>query len=213
MGCSRSGFDSRQPDRIVYMEIKQEQIDRLEGMLKQNKTLQAILERADSLDLPNWYLGAGCISQTVWNILHGFDPEHAIKDYDLVYYDTSDISYEGEDAYVQKAKELFSDLPVALDIINEARVHLWVEKKFGYKIDQYKSVEEAISTWPTTITCVGVRYGKDGKFKVYATYGLDDIFTMVLRPNKKIITEEIYMKKVSKWTKTWPMLTVIGWNE
>jgi len=194
------------------MEINQDQIDRLGEILKANKTLQAILQRADSLGMSNWYLGAGCISQTVWNILHGFEPESSIKDYDLVYYDATDTSYAGEDVYVQKGKELFSDLPAALDIINEARVHLWIEKKHGYKIAQYKSVEDAISTWPTTITCVGVRY-EDGKLKVYATFGLDDVFNMVLRPNKKIVTEEVYMNKVKKWTKTWPKLTVIGWNE
>lgn len=192
--------------------IDQEQIDRLEEMLKKNKTLQVILDRAGSLGMPDWYLGAGCISQTVWNILHGFDPEHAIKDYDLVYYDASDTSYEAEDVFVQKAKELFKDLPVAIDLINEARVHLWIEKKFGYGIDQYKSVEEAISTWPTTITCVGITRS-NGKMRVYATFGLTDVFNMVLRPNKKLVTEEVYMKKVQKWTKVWPKLRVVEWNE
>jgi hypothetical protein len=193
-------------------EVSKDQIDRLEEMLKKNKTLWIVLERADSLGMSNWYLGAGCISQTVWNILYGFDPEYAIKDYDLVYYDASDISYEGENRVVQAAKELFKDIPVAIDIINEARVHLWIEKKAGYKIDQYKSTEEAISSWPTTITCVGVNY-TGGKLHVYAPYGLDDVFNMVLRPNKKIATEEVYMDKVKKWTKIWPKLAVIGWDE
>lgn len=193
-------------------KIDQAQIDRLEEMLKQNKTLQIILDRAGSLGMPNWYVGAGCISQTVWNILHGFDPEQNIKDYDLVYYDASDISYEAEDIFVQKAKKLFEGFPVVIDLINEARVHLWVEKKFGYAIDQYQSVEEAISTWPTTITCVGVRRN-NGVTQAYATFGLDDVFNMVLRPNKKVVTEAVYMNKVKKWTALWPKLTVVDWNE
>lgn len=193
-------------------KIDQKQIDRLEEMLKQNKTLQIVLDRAELLGMPNWYLGAGCISQTVWNILHGFDPEKNIKDYDLVYYDASDISYEAEDIFVQKAKKLFENLPATIDLINEARVHLWIEKKFGYAIDQYQSVEEAISTWPTTITCVGVAR-RNGKMRVYATFGLDDVFNMILRPNKRLVTEEVYEKKVQKWTKIWPKLTVVGWND
>lgn len=192
--------------------IDQEQIDRLEEMLKKNKTLQVILDRAGSLGMRDWYLGAGCISQTVWNILHGFDPEHAIKDYDLVYYDASDISKEGQERFIQKAKELFEDLPVEIEIVNEARVHLWIEEEFGYAIDQYKSVEEAISTWPTTITCVGITRS-NGKMRVYATFGLTDVFNMVLRPNKKLVTEEVYMNKVQKWTKVWPKLKVVGWND
>lgn len=193
-------------------KISREQRDRLEGMLKLNKTLQTVLARADSLCMPNWYLGAGCVSQTVWNILHGFDPEYAIKDYDLVYYDANDISKEGELRFIEEAKELFKDIPEEVEIVNEARVHLWIEEYAGYKIDQYKNTEEAISSWPTTITCVAVKYEK-GVFKVYAPYGLDDVFDMILRPNKKIVTEEVYEKKVEKWTKIWPKLMVIGWNE
>lgn len=193
-------------------KIDQEQIDRLEDMLKQNKTLQIILNRAEELGMPNWYLGAGCVSQTVWNILHGFDPERNIKDYDLVYYDAEDISKEGELAFMQKAKDLFRDISVELDIVNEARVHLWLEEEFGYATDQYKSAEEAISTWPTTITCVGVAR-RNGKMQVYAAFGLDDVFNMTLRPNKKLITEAVYMNKVRKWTALWPKLTVVGWNE
>ena len=60
--------------------------------------------------MPNWYLGAGGVVQTVWNMKHGFDPEHGIKDYDLVYYDANDTSYEGEDVFIQKGKELFKDI-------------------------------------------------------------------------------------------------------
>lgn len=181
-------------------------------MLKQNKTLQIILDRAGSLGMPNWYVGAGCISQTVWNILHGFDPEQHIKDYDLVYYEAEDISKESELAFIQKAADLFGDIAVELDIVNEARVHLWVEEEFGYAIDQYQSVEEAISTWPTTITCAGVTR-RNGKMWVYATFGLDDVFNMVLRPNKKVVTEAVYMNKVKKWTALWPKLSVVGWDE
>ncbi len=164
-------------------EVSKNQINRLEGMLKKNKTLQAVLERADSLGMQNWYLGAGCISQTVWNILHGFEPERNIKDYDLVYYDANDISEEGQEKFIKKAKELFEDIPAEIEIVNEARVHSWVEEEFGYAIDQYKNVKEAIGSWPTTITCVAVR-PEGGVLKVCAPYGLDDVFNMVLRPKK-----------------------------
>ena len=32
------------------------------------------LERLAVLELPGWYLGAGCIAQTVWNAAHGKAP-------------------------------------------------------------------------------------------------------------------------------------------
>ena len=47
--------------------------------------------------------------------------------------------------------------------MNETRVHLWYEAHFGYRIDPYASVEDAINTWPTTATSIGVRRGGRGR--------------------------------------------------
>jgi hypothetical protein len=181
-------------------------------MLEKNQSILFILAHAQELNLADWYLGAGCISQTIWNIQSGFEPEHAIKDYDLVYYDPVNISYEAEDEIIQKGQELFKDLTIPVEIRNEARVHLWYEKHFGKPIEQYKSVEDAISTWPTTATCVGIRKELDGKVKVFAFFGLDDLFNMIVRPNKKLITEKIYRDKFTGWVKVWPKLKVIPWD-
>lgn len=189
----------------------QKQIDALEKVLAQNKVVSKILELAPKLEMPNWYLGAGCIAQTVWNFNHGLDLANGIKDCDLVYY-SPDISFEAQDAYIQKGKEIFKDISLPVEIVNEARVHLWYEEEFGRKINPYKSSEEAINEWPTTATGVGVRYDEDGRFVVYAPYGLNDLFGLILRPNKLKITEKIYLAKVERWTKIWHNLKVIPWN-
>jgi hypothetical protein len=188
------------------------QIQTLEQVLRQSPVLMKVLERAPRLGMPKWYLGAGCIAQTVWNLQHGFDLVSNIKDCDLVYYDSSATTYEAEDVYVRKGKELFRDIPLRVEIVNQARVHLWYEKHFGHKIDPYQSVEAAINTWPTTATSVGVRWDVAGTLCVYAPYGLHDLFGMIVRANKAQITEEIYMAKVDRWTKVWPRLTVIPWS-
>ncbi|MFA6587754.1 MAG: nucleotidyltransferase family protein [Patescibacteria group bacterium] len=181
-------------------------------MLEKNQSIQFILAHAQELNMPDWYLGAGCISQTIWNIKSGFDPENGIKDYDLVYYDATDTSYEAEDKYIQKGKVLFKEIPVLVEIVNEARVYLWYEKHFGKSIEQYKSVEEAISTWPTTATCVGIKKDTAGKIQVYSPFDFDDLFNMVVRPNKPLITKKIYEDKVKGWVKVWPKLKVIPWD-
>jgi hypothetical protein len=181
-------------------------------MLERNESVQKILERASELRMPNCYLGAGGIVQTVWNVKHGFDPENGIKDYDLVYYDADDTSYEAEDRFIHKGAEIFKDIPALVEIRNQARVHIWYEKHFGSPIDQYKSVEEAISTWPTTATSIGVRKSADGKFQVFAPFGLDDLLEMVVRANKTKITEKIYQDKVERWIKIWPNLKIVPWN-
>lgn len=194
------------------MSRKDEQIKELEGILQKNKIIQFILKRAPFLEMPNWYLGAGCIAQTVWNVLHGFDPKQGIKDYDLVYFDPIDTSYEGEDRYIQKGKELFQNIAGDVEIRNQARVHLWYEKHFGYPIKPHQSAEDAIRTWPTTATTVGVRYDDMGDLQVYAAYGLDDLFGMIVRANKILVSEKVYQQKVERWTKMWPMLKVIPWD-
>lgn len=96
---------------------------------------------------------------------------------------------------------------------NEARVHLWYEQKFGFPIAPYRSLEAAIDTWPTTASSVAVRGGIAEGFTVYASFGLDDLLGMVVRPNKRLITREIYMAKAERWARCWPRLTVIAWED
>ena len=77
-------------------------------------------------------------------------------------------------------------------------------------IEPYPSIEAAISSWPTTATCIGVRMQRDDLI-VYAPYGLNDLFDMIARPNKVQITEAIYIKKVDRWKTCWPKLQIIPW--
>ncbi|MGE5550365.1 MAG: nucleotidyltransferase family protein [Bacteroidota bacterium] len=142
--------------------------------------------------------------------MSGYDLTAHLNDLDLVYFDGHDLSYEAEDRYIRQAHELFKHLPIRVEVRNQARVHLWYERHFGYPIEPYRSVEEAINTWLTTATCVGVRYQKD-TFSVYAPYGLNDLFGMIVRPNKLQITEEIYLNKVKRWKQCWPKLQIVPW--
>src|SRR5262249_52254317 len=144
---------------------------------------------------------------------HGFDLGAHIKDCDLVYYDPADLSYEAEDVHVRRGRALFADLPVPVEIMNEARVHLWYEDHFGYRIEPYRSVEHAVNSWPTTATSVGVRREPGGDLVVYAPYGLNDLFGLVVRPNKAQITEAIYLEKVERWQRNWPRLRMLPWRE
>jgi hypothetical protein len=103
-----------------------------------------VLSRAASLRLPGWYLTAGCLFQTVWNVVTGRSPGDGIKDYDLFYFNAADLSWEAEGLVIQSANEAFGDIPVEVEIRNEARVHLWYEGKFGTPCPPYTSTEDAI---------------------------------------------------------------------
>ncbi len=73
------------------------------------------------------------------------------------------------------------------------------------------NLEDAISSWGSSITCIGVRL-EDNKLVVCAPYGLNDIFSMTIRHIKKQFTEEKYQEKTKKWKNKWPLLTIIPWN-
>jgi hypothetical protein len=183
---------------------------RLEAMLEQNEIAQAVLVLAEELDLPDWYFGAGGVAQTVWNVLHGFEPTAFIKDYDLVYFDPLDLTIDAERSLEAEVAARLGHLDVVVDVKNEARVHLWYEQRFGRHLEPYRSTEDAIATWPTTASSVGVRR-KDGGLVVCAPFGLADLFGIIARPNKTIVTRDVYEEKVTRWATHWPQLEVIPW--
>ena len=185
---------------------------RLLALLRGNAVLWECLERVAELDLPGWYLGAGCVTQTVWNAAHGKPPGEDVDDHDVVYFDSGDLGEDAEVAVVTTAQEAVAGLPVRLDVKNQARVHLWYRHRFGYGIEPYGSTEAAIRTWPTTATAIGMRLTRGGPV-VFAPFGLTDLFGLVVRANRVQITRAIYERKVARWSRCWPNLAVLPWAE
>ena len=188
----------------------------LAALLAHNQKLQTILSRAPALELGPYYLAAGAIPQTVWNVQAGRPADADIDDYDLVYFDDRDLSHEAEHHVILRARALFADIaphdgPGRVEVRNEARVHLWYAEHFGYEIEPYHSVEQAIDTFPTTVTSIGVRRNASGLLDIYAPFGLADLFASIVRPNKRQITRAIYERKLARWTRIWPHLQAMPW--
>src|SRR5450432_2966793 len=99
-------------------------------LVLRNPANRAILERLPALDLPDAWLVSGALFQTVWNVLAGHPPARGIKDYDVFYFDP-DTSWDAEDMAIHRVQTAFSDLGVEVELRNEARAHLWYQKKFG----------------------------------------------------------------------------------
>jgi uncharacterized protein len=187
-------------------------LDELEVALRQNKWLEEILERFEEIVLPDSWLVAGGIAQTIWNLACGQPAECGIKDVDVIYFDGRDLSFEAEARNEKRLRDLFRGLPIKLDVTNEARVHLWYEERFGHAIKPYLSSNDAIATFPTTATAVGVRWMR-GKLECCAPFGLDDLFGLIVRPNKRQTTRAIYEAKVDGWRSIWPRLNFLPWEE
>ena len=193
-----------------------EQLVVLEEILRKNDKLIRLLEILEdySLENPsfsNWYVGAGGVNQTVFNYYHGYDIDYGIKDYDIVYFDT-DTSYEAEDLIIKDLEKRLKSLDIVCDIKNQARVHIWYNPKYGTNREAYVSVEDAISSWGSTVTCIACRL-EAGKFKFYCPYGLDDLFNLVIRPVKRYFQEEQYKERSLRWKNKWNKLTIVEWSD
>ncbi len=191
-----------------------EQLESLRAVLSRNDVLTEVLTRAAMLQLPQWYVTAGCLFQTVWNVMTGRPPTSGIKDYDVFYFDAGDLSWEAEDAVINAGREVFAGLRADVEIRNEARVHLWYEAKFGAACPPFDSTEEAIDSFAATTCCLGVRTEQDvtdGRWRVYAPHGLSDVFNLVVRPNPVLAPRSVYEAKAARWRQQWPELTVLDW--
>ena len=183
-----------------------------ERSVRSSPLLGPILDRWGDVHLPDAWLVAGAVAQTVWNARLGYAPEHGIRDVDIVYFDDTDRTAERETREERRIRSLFADLPMAFDVKNEARVHLWYEKKFGRAIPPYRSSEEAIATFPTTATAIGVR-PTDDRLEITAPFGLTDLMGLVVRPNKAQVTQAVYDAKIARWRSLWPGLDIRPWGE
>jgi uncharacterized protein len=187
-----------------------DQLAAFEAMIRRNPAVTAILDRMPRLDLPDCWLAAGGLVQTVWNLLSDRDPRAGILDYDVNYFDASDLSWEAEDRAITAATAAFDGIEARIEIRNQARVHLWYEANFGAPCPPYRSTRHAITTFPSCCSCVAVR-PKQGRLEVYAPFGLTDLFRMTARPNPVLAPARIYRAKTERWTRQWPQLTVLPW--
>jgi len=168
-----------------------------------NRYNRAILERWDALALPDGWLVAGCLFQTVWNLRSGRAPEADIKDYDLFYFDGGDLSAEGENAMQRRVEAALGDLPVAVEVANQARVHLWYEADFGHPYAALGCARDGIDRFLVPATCVGVRPGE-----IYAPNGLDALYAGILAPNPLVPHADLFARKTASYRARWPWLRV-----
>ena len=169
--------------------------------VSRNPVNAAILARWDRLELPDAWLVAGCLFQTVWNLQCGRAAGSGIKDYDLFYFDGADLSEAGEQRAQARVDAVLGDLGVTVEVANQARVHLWYPGHFDRPYPPLCSSQDGIRRFLVLETCVGVRPGE-----VHAPYGLDGIHAGTLSPNPLTPYPELFADKVASYRARWPHL-------
>lgn len=175
------------------------------AMALANPHNRLLLDGLAGLGLPQCHLTAGCLFQSVWNVLSGRPAEENIKDYDVFHFDGEDLSWEAEDAVIRRVAPLAARLGLPVEVKNQARVHLWYRQRFGDDYPQLHSVKDGISRYLVRCTCVGIDAASG---EVFAPDGFADLSAGVLRINPLLPQKTQWRAKAEAYRARWPWLRI-----
>ena len=177
-------------------------------IIRQQDWIMGALKDVRDLKLPDWYVAAGAIRNTIWNYLHDYPTNSRQKDIDVAYFDSSDINGEREETSEETLREKSPHLK--WEVVNQARAHLFEHDQATRP--PVKSSCESIAYWSETPTCVGVRLEYDNSLTICAPHGLDDLMNLVVRPIPKPYQNlSLYQERINEknWDKFWPKLKIV----
>jgi len=189
---------------------------------RENPLNDALLRRLPVLGLPQGFLTAGSLFQAVWNRLSDRPAAAGVRDYDVFYFDNSDLSWEAEDRVIRRVAEATVNLlpppqaapgagpgarPAAtVEVRNQARVHLWYRDRFGGDYPRLECATDGIDRYLIPCTSVGISL-EDGA--LYAPNGFEDLWAGVLRPNPLLPDLPLFRRKAESYRARWPWLRVV----
>jgi uncharacterized protein len=186
-------------------------VEQLTAILRAAPSLMRVLAVTRELDLPDWLVMSGAVYQRVLNKLTMRASDYGVRDYDLGYFDASDISYEAEDVIIRRVAAAFDGpLRSAVEVRNQARVHVWFEGHFGEPYTPLSCTAEALERFVSPMFAVGVRLDDDDRLLIAAPFGLADLFALRLRPNPRRPSTGFDRVAVGV-TRRWPEVKV-EWN-
>lgn len=176
-----------------FRESREGMNEELERHLLADKNILVILDIMDRLNLSDCWLCAGTIRNFIWN-QYSFDEE---TDVDLVFFDEN-ISYEGT---MEIESYLYQNYPAyRWELKNQVYMHI-----HSPNTKPYQSSRDAIEKFPERCTAIGICRTERNKLKLFAPYGLDDIYNYLIRPTPHFLANSkrmnIYKKRMKK--KNW----------
>lgn len=185
------------------------------NLISEDKWMMEVLRSVQTLNLPDWWIGAGFVRSKVWDHLHGFKTRTPLPDIDVIYFDSADFSPEHlhsystpiEDEYQERLKKLMPD--ISWSVTNQARMHE------THHHQPYKQSSDGLAKWSETATCVGVSL-LNNKLELTAPHGIKDLVELKLRPIPDYAENfshdpELFSRRITekKWLSKWPKLKII----
>lgn len=181
---------------------------RLIEIVRADADLMHVLKTVRGLGLDDWRVFSGAVYQSVWNATTGRPAGHGRKDFDLGYFDP-DTSWDAEDIVIKRVAAAFEDpFRTDVEVRNQARVHLWHSAKFGGCYSALTHTDEALTRFVAPCFSVGVRLEEDGEITVAAPFGLDDVFSLTIRPTPDRPLANDWDRIIEKAKARWPELNV-----
>jgi uncharacterized protein len=178
--------------------------EEISDLIRADAWMMEVLNAAEQLGLPDWWIGAGFLRNKVWNHIVGKGSEQT-RDVDLVYFNKADVSQETDWAYDDRMNREF---PIAQwEVRNQARMH------YKNNFEPFHSTADGIAHWTETATAVAIR-STGGKLEYLFCYGTDDLFNLTARPTpycKSGAMLQLFRERVAKkqWQQKWPDLKVL----
>ncbi len=91
-------------------------------------------------------------------------------------------------------------------------MHTWYPQRFGGPpVPPFRSITEAVATWPEYATAVAIQLNPDQQIAVCAPHGLDDLLDGVWRRNPARVSEQTSHQRLTRHhpARRWPGVRVI----
>lgn len=185
-----------------------EKENKLISIIEHCPEIMETLNACEKYGLKDFFLAGGAITQILWNNLLKKPQLENIKDFDIIYF-SKEEAFDHEKIHENHIRKLVHH-KIQLDIVNQANVHRWYGKKFGNEIAPLTRTEDGIKTW---LPAFAIGISKKDSLRVYAPYGLEDAFSMTVRPNKIAMSEENYNTMTKSFKRRWNEIQIIPWLE
>jgi len=179
----------------------------IESLVLSDKAMMEVLEIAMTLNLKDWWIGAGFIRNRIWDFAHGLTYSVYNQDIDIIYYDRDSVTKDSEHFLLTKLATANGSLNWSIK--NQARMHL----KNGD--DEYLNSTDALSKWTETATSIGVKLNSQSELRFTYPHGFEDLLNLIVRPTRHIIDDiDVYYRRLEQkqWHKRWPKIHYVLTN-
>lgn len=192
------------PTRPFVMTQPVDYAQTLKSALLNDERRFRILTRVSDLALPDCWIGAGFVRNTVWDLLNGYKTPETANDVDVIWFDSMNTDLEFDSKIEQRLLSVEPTVPWSVK--NQARMHA----RNGD--EPYTSCAHALSFWPETATAVAARLTGVEEIEILAPFGLDDLFQGIVRPTPRFRQDklDLFEKRwrEKEWLKKWPFLRI-----